>query len=248
MKIFLFTFFFATTSILPLCAQTTPAPQERIISVNGTAELEIIPDEIYVSVTIREFTKEKKKFTIEELEKTLLHFVETTTTTPRTDVKMDNTDARIIAMKRKEKDAIIEKSYEVKYKNNEQVTLLFASADSLNLASVSINRYSHSKIEQYKQDVRVQAVVNAKDKATYMLAALNQKPGKVLTVTENSPSVRVDDGIDEFRPFRGNVFQTQYSYQDASGGNSGDLIIDSSPLVKTIKLSYMIYITFEIVN
>ena len=128
---------------------TSPVPvsQDHAISLTGTAEMEIVPDEIYMRVTLREFTKDKKKYTIEELEKTFLNFIETGTATPRANVKMDNTDAQIIAMKRKEKDAVIDKTYEVKFKNNTQVVLLFSAADSLNLSYVNISRYSHSKIE-----------------------------------------------------------------------------------------------------
>lgn len=247
MKNLLFTFCIAVSSVLALQAQTAPVIQERIISLTGTSELEIVPDEIYVSVTLREFTKDKRKYTIEELEKVFLHFVETTTTTPRADVKMDNADARIIAMKRREKDAVINKTYEVKYKNNEQVLMLFSAADSLNLSYVNIRRYSHSKIEEYKRDVRVQAVANAKEKATYMLAALNQKPGKVLTLTETIPYVTIDDGIEDFRPYRGNMFTTAYSF--STGGIPADQSgVESSSLVKTIKLSYSVQLTFEIVN
>jgi hypothetical protein len=244
-------------AVMPLHAQTasSTAPETRAIYVTGIAEMEIIPDEIYINVTLREFTKDKKKYGIEELESAFLHFVETTTSTPQTDVKMDNTDARIIAMKRKQKDAIIEKSYELKYKNNEQVMLLFTASDSLSLSNVYIKRYSHSKIEDYKQQVRVKAVLNAKDKATYMLAALGQKPGNVLTLTEINPSVTIDDGVDnDFRPFRGNVYNrsngdsmgaTGWSYNDADEG--GFEISDSNPIVKTIKLRYEVSVKFEIV-
>jgi hypothetical protein len=228
-------------------AQTvTPSPvAERTINITGTAELEIIPDEIYVSVTLREFTKDKKKYTIEELEKSFLNFVETTTTTPRADVKMDNTDATVIALKRKQKDAVIDKTYEVKFKNNTQVMLLFSAVDSIHLNNVHVNRYSHSKIEEYKRDVRVAAVNNGKEKAIYMLAPLGQKPGRILTVSEKKPAVSIDDGVDDFRAFRGNVFQTQYSYKDSTVDISGGA---SYQVTKTIKLSYEVYMSFEIVN
>jgi hypothetical protein len=247
MKNLLLALSIAASSML-FAQTTTPSPiAERTINVTGTAELEIVPDEIYVSVTLREFTKEKKKYTIEELEKAFLNFIETTTATPRTDVKMDNTDATVIALKRKQKDAVIDKTYEVKFKNNMQVVLLFSATDSLNISFVRIDRYSHSRIEEYKKEVRIAAVTNGKEKATYMLAALGQKPGRVLTVAEKRPAVSVDDGVQDFRAFRGNVFQPQYeSFQRSSGDNFSTT--PSNGLVKTIKLSYEVYMSFEIVN
>src|SRR6478736_4179157 len=83
-------------------AQTAPA--EHSVKVIGTAEMEIVPDEIYVSVTLKEYMKDKKKFTIEELEKNLVNFLEKTTMTEKKDIKMDNMSAYVIAMKRKKKD------------------------------------------------------------------------------------------------------------------------------------------------
>ncbi len=223
---------------------TVPVSPDRIISLTGTAEMEIVPDEIYVRVTLREFTKDKKKYSIEELEKTFLNFIETAAATPRANVKMDNTDAQIIAMKRKEKDAVIDKTYEVKFKNNTQVVLLFSAADSLNLSYVNITRYSHSKIEEYKREVRIAAVKNGKEKATYLLAALDQKPGKILSVTEKSPYVRIDDGIDDYRTFRGNTANTYYSEQLSGSYQSPP----STALVKTIKLTFEVEMMFEIIN
>lgn len=221
----------------------TATPTERTITVTGMAELEIIPDEIYVYVSLREFTRDKKKFSIEELESTFLNFVEKTAGTPRTDVKMDNTSARIIAMKRRTKDAIIDKSYEVKFKNNEQVMLLFTSSDSLNISSVYISRYSHSKIDEYKQQIRVSAMKDAKNKATYMLAAIDQKAGKVITVYEINPAVSIDD--DEGRQNNRN-FNMKSSYGLAGKWYYEEDRSGSTPIVKTIKLRYQVQTTFEI--
>lgn len=226
----------------------TAAPEHSIL-VTGMAELEIVPDEIYVGVYLQEFTKDKKKYTIEELENSFLNFVDKTTGTPRTDVKMDNTSARIIAMKRKQKDAVIAKSYEVKYKNNEQVELLFAAADSLNISSVRIVRYSHSKIEEYKQQVRENAMKDARKKADYMLGAIGQKAGKATNVYDSNPQVGIYDGIDDFRGFRGNVYSRSYGDTMGTAGSlNPEYNSNSSPsLSKTIKLSYKVQVTFEII-
>jgi uncharacterized protein YggE len=118
--------------------------------------------------------------------------------------------------------------------------MLFSAADSLNLSYVNISRYSHSKIEEYKREVRIAAVKNGKEKATYMLAALDQKPGKILNVTENTPYVRIDDGIRDYEQLRGNAYQSI----------STDSFISppSTALVKTIKLSFEVHMTFEIIN
>ena len=44
---------------------------QKKISVTGTVEMEIVPDEIYFRVVIREYLKDKIKILIEDLEKEL---------------------------------------------------------------------------------------------------------------------------------------------------------------------------------
>jgi uncharacterized protein len=250
-------FVLAATAIAQPAVTPVAQPQPSIF-VTGMSEMDIVPDEIYVNVCLREFTKDKKRYSIEELEATFLNFVESTTSTPRADVKMEYTDARIIAMKRRQKDAIIQKVYEVKFKTNDQLMLLFAASDSLNLVNVYVKRYSHSKIEDYKQQVRVNAMKNANEKATYMLAALGQKPGALLRVVEPCPDVLIFDGVNDYK-MRLLEEKAVYGKSRASFNGNGDAIMgggdyyynsgggDMNPSVtKTIKLKYYVDVTFAI--
>ena len=53
-------------------AQQTTAPEQRKIEVTGNAEMEVIPDEIYVNITVQEYTENKKKVDINEIRKDFL--------------------------------------------------------------------------------------------------------------------------------------------------------------------------------
>jgi hypothetical protein len=263
MKKILFLSLFAFCSALALKAQplANSNANEHSIVVTGMAEMEVVPDEIYVNVCLREFTKDKKKYLIEDLEAAFLNFIEKTTGTPRSDVKMDYTDARIIAMKRKQKDAVIEKTYEVKFKNNDQVTMLFIAQDSLNTDNVYIKRYSHSKLDELKQQVRTNAMADAKNKATYMLAPLGQKPGPAIFVYEFNPDVLVFDGIDdqdydasEISLITGGIPASYSSFGKrerligfvASDEDYGGRSYSDTPIQKTIKLKYWVNVTFSL--
>ena len=219
---------------------------EHSIKVIGTAEMEIVPDEIYMSVTLREYTnKEKKKFTIEELEKNLVNYIEKITTTDKKDIKMDNMSAYVLSMKRKNKDEVITKSYDVKFKNSQQVYLLYSVMDSLGISKAFVSKYSHSKMDEYKKQIKTNAIKAAKEKATYLLDAIGEKAGKAISVTETTGFVSVNDGTDNYeRNFRGNVYnnvsQTS-SYGGSDGGTAESTIGD-----KTIKLNYSINAEFAI--
>ncbi|TND10564.1 MAG: hypothetical protein FD123_206 [Bacteroidetes bacterium] len=221
---------------------TTPLPHS--ISVIGTAEMEIIPDEIYVSISITEFTKDKKKYLVEELEKSMVNFIETVTATPRKEISMDDLDADLIALKRKsKKDAVITKSYEVKFKEQKQVSKLFAAMDSLNISSAYVVRYSHSKMDEFKKQIKIDAIKAAKTKAEYLLTAIGSRAGKPLSVVEPSGFVTIDDGT--YRPFRGNTFQYNGSYLE-NNSDKEDIGGESSIGGKKIKLHYSINAEFEI--
>jgi uncharacterized protein YggE len=224
-------------------SQTTKT--QHTIKVIGTAEMEIVPDEIYMSVTLKEYTKDKKKFTIEELEKSLVNYLEKITITEKKDVKMDNMSAYMISLKRKNKDEIITKSYSVKFKTPQQVAQLYSVMDSLGISGAYISKYSHSKMDEYKKEIKVKAIAAAKDKAVYLMAAIGEKAGKAVSVTERNGFVVVDDGM--MNRYRSNSYSqsnTAYGHID----NYSGLESDKETMVgdKTIKLHYDIDAEFEI--
>jgi uncharacterized protein len=239
-------------AICTLGVSVSPAQEiqkkEHSIKVIGTAELEIVPDQMFVSVTLKEYMKDKKKMNIEELEKNFVNFVEKTTATDKKDIKMNNLDACMISMKRKKnKDEVITKNYTVKYKNAQQVYQLFSVMDSLGISGAYVSKYSHSKMDEYKKQVKVDAIKAAQEKAAYLLAAIGEKMGKAITVTENSGFVNVDDGVyrNRYDNYSGNVSnsysQSAYHVDGAGAGGQEDAISE-----KTIKLHYEINAEFEI--
>jgi uncharacterized protein len=221
-------------------AQTKP---EHTIKVIGTAEMEIVPDEIYVSVTLKEYTKDKKKYSIEELEKGLVNYLEKITGTEKKDVKMDNMSAYILSMKRKNKDEIITKSYDVKFKNAQQVYLLYNVMDSLGVSGAYVRKYSHSKMDEYKKEIKIKAITAAKDKAVYLLAAIGEKAGKAVSITERNGYVTVDDGTYENRR---DYYSNSNTYSQVNSTVASINLSDNIVGDKTIKLNYIIDAEFEI--
>jgi len=214
---------------------------ERTIHVIGTAEMDIVPDEIYVSISLKEFMKDKKKNTIEDLEKALVNFLTKTTTVAMSDIKMDNMNAYIISLRRKNKEEIITKTYEVKFSKGEQVYMLYSVMDSLGISSANVTRYSHSKIEDYKKQIKVNAIKAAKDKATYLLEAIGSKAGKPVSVKEHTGHVNSDALISQPGVYANSYSQSYYKLKE--GGGESDMVGG-----KTIKLSYQITAEFEIVQ
>jgi uncharacterized protein len=239
--IFLFAIFISFNA----SAQT----QQKVnsIKVIGTAEMEIVPDEIYMSITINEYMKDKKKVMIEDLEKNFVNYMETVVKAEKQNITMENLDARMIALKRKQnKDELIRKNYEVKLKNFDQVMDVLVAMDSLKMYAY-VSRLSHSKMDEYKKQIKINAIKAARDKADYLMAAIGQKAGKAISVVETDGYVGVEDRLSAYggRAFRGNTFAQSNSYMEErdmrmeDGGVSG---LGS----RTIKIRYQIEAEFAI--
>jgi uncharacterized protein len=64
------------SAVFTVSAQQQPDARLPMIEVTGSAEMEIVPDEVYVNVTIREFIEERKKKNIDEIEKEFRNVLE----------------------------------------------------------------------------------------------------------------------------------------------------------------------------
>lgn len=217
-----------------------PAPAPRTISVTGRAQKIVVPDEIYVTVVLREFYRDKKKMTIEELEAGLVNFVVKTTATATTNIKMDDIDASFIALKRKQKDAIIEKKYEIKYNTFQKANQLLAMMDSLNCRSAYISELSHSKMDEFRREIRIEAMKDAQIKSGYMVEAVGAKLGKVITVVEPG-AVSVVSGITP-------GYNRSSNYRSvAAFGDKLESADQPFEPQKTIELNFSVNVTFEII-
>jgi uncharacterized protein len=110
------------------------------------------------------------------------------------------------------------------YKINE----ILSGVDSRGVQYTTISKYSHSKIEQYRKEIKIKALQAAKDKASYLLASINEQIGEVLQIQEL--------GDDIPQPYEGRVYAM---------GKAED---NASPEIgfKEIKLRYEVRAIFKI--
>ena len=119
--------------------------------------------------------------------------------------------------------------------------------DSLGISKAFVSKYSHSKMDEYKKQIKINAIKAAKEKATYLLEAIGEKSGKAINIEEKSGLVSIDDGIRNGREYNNNTStsnswaQTRYMISDGDDGGSEKIIGD-----KTIKLNYSINAEFAI--
>jgi uncharacterized protein len=178
------------SSILTLTsfAQNNVAPFPRTITVNGSAELEIIPDEIYVQVHLKEYDKKGGgKVAIDKIRQDFLTAVRSLGL-PDTAISVSGYDANNYnpwwRKKNQKQDLHAAITYQVKLRNTAQVDQLVDKLDDNATQNFYISRTSHSRLEEIRKNLKIQAVKAAREKGDYLAEAVGAKIGVPVTINE----------------------------------------------------------------
>lgn len=167
-----------------ITAQNPAIEEKPYIEVNGNGEMEVVPDEIYVSITIRERSTNKKTISVEEQEQNL----KTALKSLKVDLKnlsVSGANADFVRVDWRKKGVITEKQYSLRLSNATVLGQVFTELDKLEITDSYVSHVQHSKIDSLRKVVKIMAIKAAKNKADYLLAAIGEKTGKVLIVREN---------------------------------------------------------------
>lgn len=175
------------TAIAFFCGTITIAQTELNnhphIDVNGKAELLIDPDQIYLSITFKDREKGRDINTVEnqiEILKKELKRINISLS----NLTLANSDADYIHVKYRTSAVQKVATFQLILKNAQEVSNTFKMLDSIDVENAFISKVTHSKIEELNKEVRINAIKAAKEKATYLLTAIDAKIGSPLQVNE----------------------------------------------------------------
>lgn len=174
-------------SSLAFSQNTDPLANARYIEVTGVAEMEVVPDEIYVTIIVRERANNKRKFSIEEQEKNLKNALQSIGIDLK-NLSLANANADFVKVRWKKEDVITQKDYLLKVGDATTLSKVFSELDKLEIKDAYIQRVNHSRMELLKKEVKIKAIKNAKEKVDYLLGAIGEKAGKPLVINENDNS------------------------------------------------------------
>ena len=202
----------------------------RKIEVTGTAEQEVTPDIINVSISLKEYIDGKTKITIDALERQLEKAV-TDAGIAKEDLTISNVSAYNIYQKKKNPDFLAAKQYRIKFHDLNTYNIILSQIDPKGIQNTSIESYDYSKIATLKRELKIKALQNAKEKATYLLSSIGDNVGSAINIEE----------IDN-ESFPQPVFRSYAMAKVADAAPMETSDID----VKKIKLNYQVHATFEI--
>jgi uncharacterized protein YggE len=157
------------------------------IEVNGTAEKEVIPDEIYITIVIKERLVNREKLTVETQENNLKTSLKAIGI-DLMNLAVADASADYVKITWQTKDVISKKEYLLKVSNATILAKVFEQLGTLEINDAYVKRVSHSKLDSLKKEVRIAAIKSAKEKADYLLTAIGEQTGKALVVKEINAS------------------------------------------------------------
>lgn len=211
-------------------AQEKPMKETPYIEVNAVAEKEIVPNNIFIKITLLERVEGKDKVEIEVQEKDLKEGLNALQI-PIKQLELQDANADYVRIKRAGKQVLSRKEYVLLVKDAKEASEVFQLLDRLKIYEANIFKTTHSRIDSITKEVRIEAMKAGKAKAEYMLAAINEKPGKPIIVYEVKP----------------NYISPLNTAQYRSGGSIKMSNADSEEIgFEKIKVRVEVYIKYEI--
>lgn len=247
-KIILVTISFITVASTNAQQPVISNPFPKTITVNGSAEMEIIPDEIYVNITLKEYQKrggEKKD--IETIKKQFLESCEFAGIADSVISIYSYAGYNSYYWQRKrKKDANLSASitYQVKFKSSNMMDALVDKLDDDATQSFLIVSTSHSKITEFRKQLKIQAIKAAKDKASYLAESIGEKPGMAISISEpNEINLYNNSVANENIRIRG-ISSYGYFQKDSLEGINNDNVQEVD--FKKMKLRYEVTVVFAL--
>ncbi len=193
---------YVVLAVLALVAFRSPEDQrivnstERTITVTGSADMMVPPDEISIDISYREYWHNrtlKSKATISQIEKKIIKAANDAGV-PTTAIAVNSA----AAWKHHWNYWYYWYDYH-NYMNQKNLTIKVKSSKQLNqviknlkandikrdgITNIQLNGSSNKKIQEYRKMVKERAMQAAQEKADYLLEAVGQKRGVVVTITE----------------------------------------------------------------
>lgn len=227
---------FVALSLFSAKAQN-PESSKPFIEVTGTAETEVVPDEIYINITLMERMDGKEKITIDKQEADLKKNLKEIGI-DLANLSLNSANADYGKVRKSEKDVLVNKSYTLKVGGTDLLAKVYERLDKINAYDAYISRYTHSKLVDLQKENRIKAIKASKEKVDYLLAALSQQAGKPLQISEMDNYV--EQGNFMPRPMMKSV--QMLSNERASEDSGAEMSF------KKIKIRSSFLVKYEILN
>lgn len=189
MKTSILTFFFLiATSLLVAQNGSKNFIDQNYIEVSGTAEIEVIPDLIYLHIVVSEKDKNGKK-SVEKQEIAMMQALKGIGIDVEKNISIISYSSTYIRYFFKKNDVEKTKEYELLLTNATDIAPVYSKLDELDISNVSIVKLDHSEMEKFKQETKVEAIKAAKKKAALYTKTIGQSIGRAIYILEQNSMI-----------------------------------------------------------
>lgn len=208
------------------------------IEITGTSETEVVPDEIYITITLTERMEGKDKLLIDKQEGDLRKHLKELGI-DGANLVLNSADVDFGKVRKSTKDVLVSKSYILKVGSTDMIAKVYDRLDKINAQDAYISRVTHSKILDFQKENRIKAMKAAKEKVDYLLTAVGQQAGKPLEIRELDNYI--SDGPVYGKRYMANSMAVQ-AYSTDGGGSDPEMSF------KKIKIRSSFQVKYEIVT
>ncbi len=206
---------------------------QNYIEVTGKAELELIPDQIFIKIILNE-KDSKNKVSLSQMEKDLVTKLKEIGINVETQLAIKDISSNFKSYLIGKSDVLVAKEYQLIVSDGKTACKVFVELEKVGISNVSIDKLDHSKISEHRQQVKIEAIRAAKEKAQNLAQAIGQNAGRAIYIQELDRQLYV------------NQLSNAVMYmRDAKSNNSEDSSAYSFEFEK-IKLEYSILTRFEL--
>jgi uncharacterized protein YggE len=162
---------------------------QNYIEITGVVETEITPDEIYLSIIINEKDK-KGKISVEQQETAMIKKLKQIGIDLKKDFTIKDFSSNYKFYFLKRTDILKSKKYQLIVHDGLTLGKVFHALEDIEISNVSIEKVSHTKIEEHRSAAKIKALKAAKQKAMEYAEAIDQSIGNALYIQEINRNVR----------------------------------------------------------
>ena len=149
------------------------------ISVNGSSQVKVLPDEIYISIKLDE-SDTKGKVTLEEQRRSMFAALKKAGVDAEKQLSMVDMNSSFY----RRRGALAVTQYELKVATAEQVGKVFEALEKAGIPNVNVTRTAYSKMEELRSEARKAAIVNAQQRARELAEAVGQSIGACYEIND----------------------------------------------------------------
>jgi len=153
------------------------------MEVTGKAEMEIVPNEIFLKIRINELDN-KAKQSLEELEKSMIRTLKEIGVNIEKELAIIDFSSNFRSHLLKKTIILTAKEYQLLVHDGQTTGKVFIELEKIGISNISIEKVGHSKIEELQNKVKVKAIKAAKEKAKLLAGGIDQSIGNALFVQE----------------------------------------------------------------